>query len=148
MDDAGIKAGGWLCEVLLDDFAWATTTTLARYRASADNVPEGMSIVLAACSTAVHWQRHRRGRRLGCYAGHGMKNDLKQYAEPETVTLGLCGADRSGFRRAISVAVSSLEQDQSECQIEWQNRAREGLSRACECSRRLVFYEVSAVYLR
>jgi hypothetical protein len=45
------------------------------------------------------------------------------------------------------VAVSSLKQDQSEWQIECQNRAREGLSRACECSRVLVFFEVSAVYL-
>ena len=43
--------------------------------------------------------------------------------------------------------LSSLEQDQSECQIECQNGAREGLSRACECSRGLVFFEVSAVYL-
>jgi flavin-binding protein dodecin len=46
------------------------------------------------------------------------------------------------------MAVSSLEQDQSECQIECQNSAREGLSRACECLRALVFFEVSAVYLR
>jgi len=46
------------------------------------------------------------------------------------------------------VAVGSLEQDQSEWQIECQNRAREGLSRACECSRVLVFFEVSVVYLR
>ncbi len=46
------------------------------------------------------------------------------------------------------MAVSSLEQDQSECQIECQNRARGGLSRACGCSRGLVFFEVSAVCLR
>jgi hypothetical protein len=46
------------------------------------------------------------------------------------------------------MAVSSLEQDQSEWQIECQNRAREGLSRACECSYVLVFFEVSAVCLR
>ena len=41
------------------------------------------------------------------------------------------------------MAVSSLEQDQSEWQIEWQNRAREGLSRACKRSRGLVFFLVS-----
>jgi hypothetical protein len=41
-----------------------------------------------------------------------------------------------------------LEQDQSECQIEWQNRARVGLSQACECSRELVFFEVSGFDLR
>jgi hypothetical protein len=46
------------------------------------------------------------------------------------------------------MAVSSLEQDQSEWQIECQNRAREGLSRACECSRTLVFFQVLAVYLQ
>jgi hypothetical protein len=46
------------------------------------------------------------------------------------------------------MAVSSSEQDQSECQIECQNRAREGLFRACECSRALVFCEVNAVYLQ
>ena len=43
--------------------------------------------------------------------------------------------------------LSSLEQDQSECQIECQNGAREGLSRACECSRLLVLVEVGAVCL-
>jgi len=46
------------------------------------------------------------------------------------------------------VDVSSLKQDQSEWQIECQNRAREGLSRACECSRGLVFFLVSERYLR
>jgi hypothetical protein len=46
------------------------------------------------------------------------------------------------------MAVSSSEQDQSECQIECQNRAREGLSRACECSRALVFCEVIPPCLR
>jgi hypothetical protein len=46
------------------------------------------------------------------------------------------------------MAVSSLEQDQSEWQIECQNRAREGLSQACECSCVLVFFEVSAVCLQ
>jgi hypothetical protein len=46
------------------------------------------------------------------------------------------------------MAVGSLEQDQSECQIEWQNCACEGLSRACERSRALVFFEVSTPYLR
>ena len=67
-----------------------------------------------------------------------------------TVTLKALGSafDRSHFRRIVSMAVSSLEQDQSECQIECQNRAREGLSRACECSRVLVFFEVSVVCLR
>jgi hypothetical protein len=48
----------------------------------------------------------------------------------------------------VSVPVSYLEQDQSEWQIEWQNRAREGLSRACECSRGLVFLLVKSGYLR
>ena len=56
--------------------------------------------------------------------------------------------DRSHFRRMVSMAVSSSEQDQGEWQIEWQNSAREGLSLACECLRALVFFEVSAVYLR
>jgi hypothetical protein len=46
------------------------------------------------------------------------------------------------------MAVSSQEQDQNECQIECQNRASEGLSRACERWRALVFFEVSAVYLQ
>jgi hypothetical protein len=45
-----------------------------------------------------------------------------------TVTLKALGLafDRSHFRRIVSMAVSSLEQDQSEWQIECQNRAREG----------------------
>jgi len=40
----GLGADGPLRQVLHDYFAWATTTTLARYRKSADDVPEGMSI--------------------------------------------------------------------------------------------------------
>jgi hemoglobin len=44
MHDAGLDADGPLRQVLHDYFAWATTTTLARYHKSADDVPEGMSI--------------------------------------------------------------------------------------------------------
>jgi hypothetical protein len=76
-------------------------------------------------------------------------NDLKQYPQLETVTLKVLGLafDRSHFRRILSMAVSLLEQDQSEWQIECQNRAREGLSRACVCSCALVFCDVNAADL-
>jgi hemoglobin len=43
MDDAGLGPAG-LRQVLHDYFAWATTTTMARYHESADEVPEGLSI--------------------------------------------------------------------------------------------------------
>jgi hemoglobin len=43
MDDAGLGPAG-LRQVLHDYFAWATTTTMARYHQSADEVPGGMSI--------------------------------------------------------------------------------------------------------
>jgi hypothetical protein len=45
-------------------------------------------------------------------------------------------------------SASAVFQDQSEWQIERQSRAREGLSRACECSRLLVFFLVNPPYLR
>jgi hypothetical protein len=38
------EAVGRLCQVLHDYFAWATTTTMARYHRSADDVPEGLPI--------------------------------------------------------------------------------------------------------
>jgi hypothetical protein len=83
---------------------------------------------------------------------HGLTdlNGLKQNPEFETFTLTVLSSalDRSHFRMALSIAVGSLEQDQNECQIECQNRAREGLSRAWECSCALVFVEVSAIFLR
>jgi hemoglobin len=41
--DAGL-ADGALRKVLHDYFAWATTTTMARYHRSADDVPEGLRI--------------------------------------------------------------------------------------------------------
>lgn len=41
--DAGLAAEP-LRHVLLDYFAWATTTTLTRYHDSADDVPEGLTI--------------------------------------------------------------------------------------------------------
>jgi hemoglobin len=44
MDDAGVPADPPLRQVLHDYFAWATTTTMARYHHSADDVPDGMSI--------------------------------------------------------------------------------------------------------
>ena len=43
MHDAGLDEDGPLRQVLHDYFAWATTTTMARYHESAE-VPEGMSI--------------------------------------------------------------------------------------------------------
>ena len=43
LEDAGLTAEP-LRQVLHDYFAWATTTTMARYHESADDVPEGLSI--------------------------------------------------------------------------------------------------------
>jgi hemoglobin len=42
--DAGLAADPRLRDALHDYFAWATTTTMARYHASADDVPEGLEI--------------------------------------------------------------------------------------------------------
>jgi hemoglobin len=43
LDDTGLT-GEPLRQVLHDYFAWATTTTMARYHDSADDVPDGLSI--------------------------------------------------------------------------------------------------------
>jgi len=43
LQDAGL-ADEPLRQVLHDYFAWATTTSLARYHASADDVPEGLAV--------------------------------------------------------------------------------------------------------
>ena len=42
--DAGLADDAPLTRVLHDYFAWATTTTMARYHHSADDVPEGLAI--------------------------------------------------------------------------------------------------------
>jgi hemoglobin len=42
--DVGLAADERLRQVLHDYFAWATTTTMARYHDSAADVPEGLSI--------------------------------------------------------------------------------------------------------
>jgi hemoglobin len=42
--EVGLAADEWLRQVLHDYFAWATTTTMARYHDSADDVPQGLSI--------------------------------------------------------------------------------------------------------
>ncbi len=42
--DVGLANAGALGKVLHDYFAWATTTTMSRYRKSADDVPSGLSI--------------------------------------------------------------------------------------------------------
>jgi hemoglobin len=44
MLDAGVVSSGPLRQVLHDYFAWAATTTMARYHDSADDVPAGMTI--------------------------------------------------------------------------------------------------------
>jgi hemoglobin len=42
--DTGLDADGRLRQVLHDYFAWTTTTTMARYHHSADDVPDGLAI--------------------------------------------------------------------------------------------------------
>ena len=42
--DIGLDPASPLGQVLHDYFAWATTTTVARYHESADDAPEGMTI--------------------------------------------------------------------------------------------------------
>jgi hemoglobin len=44
LDDVGLANDSALGQVLHDYFAWATTTTMARYHRSADDVPNGLSI--------------------------------------------------------------------------------------------------------
>jgi hemoglobin len=44
LDDAGLANDQRLRRVLHDYFAWATTTTMARYHRSADDVPAGLRI--------------------------------------------------------------------------------------------------------
>ena len=44
LQDVGIAAEGPVRETLHDYFAWATTTTMADYHESADEVPDGLSI--------------------------------------------------------------------------------------------------------
>ncbi len=42
--DTGLAGDGKLRQVLHDYFAWVTTTTMARYHRSADDVPDGLVI--------------------------------------------------------------------------------------------------------
>jgi hemoglobin len=44
MEDVGLAGTEPLRQVLHDYFAWATTTTMARYHESADDVPAGLAI--------------------------------------------------------------------------------------------------------
>ncbi len=44
LEDVGLATAEPLRQVLHDYFAWATTTTMARYHDSADDVPEGLTI--------------------------------------------------------------------------------------------------------
>jgi len=42
--DAGLAADDRLRQALHDYFAWATTTSMAEYHESADDVPDGLQI--------------------------------------------------------------------------------------------------------
>jgi hemoglobin len=50
LTDAGFSADDPVRQVLFDYFAWATTTTMARYHDSEDDVPAGLAIP--------HWSWH------------------------------------------------------------------------------------------
>jgi hemoglobin len=44
LEDVGLADYEKLRQVLHDYFAWATTTTMARYQDSADDVPDGLRV--------------------------------------------------------------------------------------------------------
>lgn len=44
LDDVGLTADPRLARALRDYFAWATTTSMARYPSSADDVPSGLAV--------------------------------------------------------------------------------------------------------
>jgi hemoglobin len=44
LTDTGLAADEKLASVLHDYFAWATTTTMARYHETADDVPDGLTV--------------------------------------------------------------------------------------------------------
>jgi hemoglobin len=44
LNDVGYTQPSRIAQVLHDYFAWATTTTMSRYRESADDVPDGLRI--------------------------------------------------------------------------------------------------------
>ena len=44
LEDVGLVENDRLCQVLHDYFAWATTTTMARYHETAEDVPPGLKI--------------------------------------------------------------------------------------------------------
>ncbi len=44
LEDVGLADDECLCSALHDYFAWATTTTMSRYRDSDDDVPDGLLI--------------------------------------------------------------------------------------------------------
>jgi hemoglobin len=44
LEDIGLAGDGRLAGVLHDYFAWATTTTMARYHHGADEVPDGLAL--------------------------------------------------------------------------------------------------------
>ena len=44
LEDVGLSANEQLRQVLHDYFAWSTTTTMARYHESVDDVPKGLPI--------------------------------------------------------------------------------------------------------
>jgi hemoglobin len=46
LEDVGLTTDDRLRQVLHDYFAWATTTTMAQYHESADDVPKGLQIPL------------------------------------------------------------------------------------------------------
>ena len=55
--DVGLAADDRLRQVLHDYFAWATTTSMARYHRSADDVPDGLPIPHWSWDGLVHEHR-------------------------------------------------------------------------------------------
>lgn len=63
LDDVGVTGDDRLRRVLHDYFAWATTTSMARYHHSADDVPDGLAIP--------HWSWDGLVAEAGTSAGAG-----------------------------------------------------------------------------
>ncbi len=100
MDDVGIRRDDPLWRALHDYFAWATTTTMARYHCSPDDVPDGMDVpkwswegLVTAETEALKW----------AYAALN-RNDIDGFVkdfDPQIVRIEFEGTPTGGTYRGL-----------------------------------------------
>ena len=114
MNDVGIADGDPLRHVLHDYFAWATTTTttMARYHHSADNVPDGLDVPKWCWTGLVKPETEAIKEAYAALNRNDIKGFLKDF-DPQIERIEFEGSPSAGAYRGIDDVKAHVAQGRS-----------------------------------